>query len=169
MSGPHILDEVHEQFQTRVSEIGVSVFESSGISVTLDRGPSSQGYQVGHPLHHDRVVDWINLANAFTSQQHLALLTLDLGLGINECRLWLDDYKFHTCGLVYQDWVVICLERSSLKHFLVGDRDVLVVLHVLQVNMLCCAQLFPQILINVIFVFAGWELLQWLQWKFDFT
>ena len=61
MSGPHVLDEVHEQFQTRVSKIRVSVFESSGISVTPDRGPSFQGYQVYHPLHHDRAADRINL------------------------------------------------------------------------------------------------------------
>jgi len=40
MSSPHVLDEVHEQFQTRVSEIRVYVFESSRISVTPDKGPS---------------------------------------------------------------------------------------------------------------------------------
>jgi len=67
MSGPHVLDEVHEQFQTRVYEIRVSVFESSGISVTPDRGSSFQGYQVDHPLHHDRVVDWINFVDSFIS------------------------------------------------------------------------------------------------------
>lgn len=120
MSGPHVLDEVHEQFQTRVSEIVVSMFESSGISVTLDRGPSFRCYQVVQPLHHDRAVNQINLADAFTYQQHLALLALDLGLGINECMLWLNDYKFHAYGLVYQDWVVVRLERSSLTHFPVG-------------------------------------------------
>lgn len=68
MLGPHVLDTVHEQFQTRVSEIKVYVFESSGISVTPDMGRSFQGYQVYHPLHHDRVVDRINLAHSFTNR-----------------------------------------------------------------------------------------------------
>jgi len=124
ISGPHVLDKVYEQFQNRVSEIRVSVFESSQITVTLDIGPSFQGYHVEHPLHHGRVVDRINLADYFTSPQHLPLLALDLGLSINRCMLWLDDYKFHVCGSIYQDWVAVFLERSSLTYFPIGGRDI---------------------------------------------
>lgn len=172
MSGPHVLDKVYEQFQTGISELRVSLFESSGILVTPKRGPSFQGYQVDHPLYHDRVADWINLADFFTSQQHLALLALDLGLSINICMLWLDDYKFHAHGLVYQDLVAFFLERYFMTRFPVNGRDILSIVHTLQVSMLFFSQLFPQILIVVIFVFAGWELLWWLwwlHWKFDFT
>lgn len=143
MSSPHVLDKVHEQLQTRVFEIRVFVFESSRISVTLNIGTSFQGYEFDHPLHHDRVSDRINLADSFISRQHLSLLALYLGLIINRCMLWLDDYKFNTCGSIYLDWVVVHPERSSLTHFSIGGRDVLVVVHALQVNMLFFAQFFP--------------------------
>lgn len=145
MSGPHFLDIVHEQFQTRVSEIRVSMFESSGISVTLDRGASFRGYQVDHPLHHNTVVDWINLSYYFIIRQHLASLALDLGLSINGCMPRWDDYKFHAHALVYQDWVVVHPEMSSMTRFLVGGQDILVVVgkHVmfcttLSTNSNCC-------------------------------
>jgi len=72
--------------------------------------------------------------------------------------LWLDDCKFHVCGSIYQEWVVVCLERSSLTCFPVGGQDILAVVHALQVSMSVLTQLFQQILIVVIFVFAGSEL-----------
>lgn len=98
MSDPHALDEVYEEFQTRVSKIRVSASESSGISITPGRNPSFRSHQVDRSLHHDQVADQINLADSFASRQHIAL---DLRLSMNLCMSWMGDYKFHAYDLVH--------------------------------------------------------------------
>lgn len=57
------------------------------------------------------------MVDRFSSQQHLAIRALGLGLSMNGCMSSLDDYKFHVCDSFYQNWVAISLERSFLEHF----------------------------------------------------
>lgn len=116
-------------------------------------------------MYHDRVSYWIEgsyLADSSTSKQHLAVLTLVVGLSMNGCISWLDDYKFHAYDSVWRDWVSIFLEWYFLADFPVIRHGFLTIMHVSQVSILAFAQFFVHILITVIFVFAGWELMQWL-------
>lgn len=85
------------------------------------------------------------------SRQHLAFLTLDLGLSLNGCMSWLNDCKFQVCDSIYQDWIVFWLEWSFLARFLVSRRDLLTIVHVSQVSILVFAQFFLHILITDIF------------------
>ena len=80
-----------------------------------------------------------------TSRQHLASLTLDLGLGMNGCMSWLDDYKFHACDSVYQDLVTVFLEWYFLACFPVSRHEFLAIVHASQVSILVFARLFHKL------------------------
>lgn len=67
---------------------------------------------------------------------------------MNRCMSQLDDYKFHSCDSVYENWVAVCLERYFPTSFPIIRWDFLSDVHALQVSIL----FFSQILIVVILV-----------------
>lgn len=107
--------------------------------------------------------------NIPTNRQCLTPLPSNLGLCVDGCVSFINDFRFQEHIFVYQDERKIQLTQSILARSLVSSHDLLSVAHVLQVSIFVGAQFCMLALIANIVDLAGWELLRWLHWKADFT